>query len=445
MKHKYFRWILPLCSLLLTVGCEKNSFEDELAVVSKNVGPSVSISEQTQQGSETDVQKAPKEIQYPEYRKNAENISKESSDETSSGEGKGYQLPVPAGEEKAAGEDCLRIMELYADLYAVADKGTTVNTVFSEEALLAMQQQAATEGNPVEVNVPYADLENYESMDRFLKESKAGQAGECTMYTVHIDGSLGRSRFVFDGNDMYLSAADAVWNKDNEPVFSHISYTRIRQWQYTEKGWFGYELCVPEPPEVTEIVDGSCLVRVLPYREELRRLSRQCVFGIGYGSGNLLDTDWDEQNMENLDFNSLFPCFYQLRYQERFLCENYSGGIPEQEYEQLMMQYLPVKTDALRKNTAYDAKAKAYSCEPMGCFTYTPDFIGTSLPEVTAVRENEDGTMTLTVDAVCDMVICDDAVITGELTVKMNDDGSFQYLGNKVIEDNISLSSQGND
>ena len=103
MKHKYFRWILPLCSLLLTVGCEKNSFEDELAVVSKNVGPSVSISEQTQQGSETDVQKAPKEIQYPEYRKNAENISKESSDETSSGKGKGYQLPVPAGEEKAAG------------------------------------------------------------------------------------------------------------------------------------------------------------------------------------------------------------------------------------------------------------------------------------------------------------------------------------------------------
>lgn len=106
------------------------------------------------------------------------------------------------------------------------------------------------------------------------------------------------------------------------------------------------------------------------------------------------------------------------------------------------MQYLPVKTDTLRKYAAYDAESKTYSCEPMGCFTYTPDFLGTSLPEVTAARENEDGTVTLTVDAVCDMVICDDAVITGELTVRENEDGSFQYLGNKVIKDNISMASK---
>ena len=53
------------------------------------------------------------------------------------------------------------------------------------------------------------------------------------------------------------------------------------------------------------------------------------------------------------------------------------------------------------------------------------------------VKENEDGTVTLTVDAVCDMVICDDAVITHELTVKFADDGSFQYLGNKILDDGI--------
>ena len=46
-------------------------------------------------------------------------------------------------------------------------------------------------------------------------------------------------------------------------------------------------------------------------------------------------------------------------------------------------------------------------------------------------------TVTLTVDAVCDMVICDDAVITHELTVKFADDGSFQYLGNEILNDGI--------
>ena len=45
--------------------------------------------------------------------------------------------------------------------------------------------------------------------------------------------------------------------------------------------------------------------------------------------------------------------------------------------------------------------------------------------------------MTLTVDAVCDMVICDDAVLTHELTVRFDDGGSFRYLGNTVIKDEI--------
>ena len=36
------------------------------------------------------------------------------------------------------------------------------------------------------------------------------------------------------------------------------------------------------------------------------------------------------------------------------------------------------------------------------------------------------------------MVICDDAVITHELTVRFAEDGSFQYLGNKILNDGIT-------
>ena len=36
------------------------------------------------------------------------------------------------------------------------------------------------------------------------------------------------------------------------------------------------------------------------------------------------------------------------------------------------------------------------------------------------------------------MVICDDAVITHELTVRvLQRDGSFQYLGNEILNDGI--------
>ncbi len=59
------------------------------------------------------------------------------------------------------------------------------------------------------------------------------------------------------------------------------------------------------------------------------------------------------------------------------------------------------------------------------------------MPEVTEVKENEDGTVTLTVDAVCDTVICDDTVITHELTVRFAEDGSFRYLGNNILNNGI--------
>ena len=197
---------------------------------------------------------------------------------------------------------------------------------------------------------------------------------------------------------------------------------------------------ISDTAEYGEYVSGP---RVLPYEEELRQLSRRCVFGIGYGMGNLLDADWDEHHMEKLDFNSLFPILYQMQQKERFVYGDYRDGVPENEFEQMIMQYLPVDVKTLRNYAVYNAETGTYGCEPMGCFTYTPDFLGTSLPEVTAVRENQDGTVTLTVDAVCDMVICNDAVITSELTVKFMKDGSFQYIKNKVIKDHISIIESG--
>ena len=54
------------------------------------------------------------------------------------------------------------------------------------------------------------------------------------------------------------------------------------------------------------------------------------------------------------------------------------------------------------------------------------------------IKENKDGTVTLTVEAVCDTVICNDAVITHELTVRFAEDGSFQYLGNEILNDGIT-------
>lgn len=126
-----------------------------------------------------------------------------------------------------------------------------------------------------------------------------------------------------------------------------------------------------------------------------------------------------------------------MKYQENFNYEDYPNGIPKDEFESLIMEYLPVTEEQIKEYAIFDEANQTYVWVRLGCFNYSPTFFGTSLPEVTNIRENKDGTITLTVDAVCDMVICDDAVITHELTVKFREDGSFQYLGNVILNDGI--------
>ena len=41
----------------------------------------------------------------------------------------------------------------------------------------------------------------------------------------------------------------------------------------------------------------------------------------------------------------------------------------------------------------------------------------------------------MTIAAVCEMVLNDDALITHELTIEMGKNGSFKYLGNRIREE----------
>ena len=280
-------------------------------------------------------------------------------------------------------------------------------------------------------------MENYQVMENFLHSSEQGVEGNVILYDILQDGSIERRKYLYDGKEMYLLAVRAVWNEEGDPVIAYRSYTRMKEWRYTEKGWFAYELCVPEPPEVSEIVDGSCMIRVKPLDAECIELSKKCVLPLGYQGNNLLCSNWDREHLEGLDYNGLYEYLYQIKYQKRFVMEEGKNGIPAEEFEQLMSEYLPVTAEQLRNIATFDAEKQEYVWAKLGCGNYAPTHFGTSLPEVIKVEEHQDGALTLTVEAVCDMVISNDAVITHELTVKFREDGSFQYLGNKVLEDGI--------
>ncbi|MDE5776962.1 MAG: hypothetical protein K2I10_00380 [Lachnospiraceae bacterium] len=361
----------------------------------------------------------------------------EESAETDRAE-KGYDLPVSDSERKEAEDDCKKMMGLISELYKNAEKGCASNVVISDEIMYQMAGKLKSAGCPVTITAAYSNMENDKELEDFLNDSIAGNSGSAVVYEIHSDGGIERYKYSYDGKDMYVLSAKATWSDDDKSVITYISYTRIKEWKFTDKGWFCYELCVPEYPEVTEIVDGSCMVRVKSITEENREMSEKCVLGLAYQGNNLLCSNWDADHMESLDYNGMYEYLYAMKYQEKFPSEDYLDGIPKDEFENLIMEYLPITAEEIQGYAVFDEEKQTYVWVRLGCFNYAPTHFGTSLPEVTDIRENKDGTVTLTVDAVCSMILCDDAVITHELTVQFAEDGSFQYLGNKILDDGIS-------
>ena len=350
---------------------------------------------------------------------------------------KGYDLPVSAQENEEATRDSMQIMSGLEHIYRNADKGDSLNVVLDNKSICKMIKKIKQQGYSVTVSEDYSNMENYKRFSSFLAKAQKKQKGSGVIYEVHSEGSIGREKFIYDGKEMFLLASNASWDDNGKPIITFVSYTRIKKWRYSRKGWFCYELCVPEYPEVTEMADGSCLIRIKPMSDNKRKLSRKCVRGLAYQGNNILCSNWDQEHMQKIDYNGLYEYLYTMKYKKKFNGKKYPSGIPKDQFEQLIMEYLPVSREDIEKYASYNEKKKTYDWMRLGCFNYAPNFFGTSIPEVTKIKHNSNGTVTLTVDAVCEMVLCNEAVITHELTVKFNKDGSFRYLGNKILNGGI--------
>ena len=349
--------------------------------------------------------------------------------ETEAGQGRGYELPVEEADKEEAREGCAGMFELAAQ---VCPEIRQEEPELSEEEAEAAVSAMGASGAPIAGPDVYRGMENSKSMERFLEACEDGVRGEITEYELYDDGRIGRKEFVFDGEEMYLFAVSSYLDGERA-VLGDVSYSKVRSWNYTEKGWFFYELCAPEYPEVTEPVYSSAMVRVKPLEEEYAEITERYLKPVAYNGNNLFWTDWDEAHMEELDYNGLFEYLYEARYDDAFDRTRYAEGIPEEEFEELMTSCLPVSREELRKYAAYDAETGMYEWIKLGVGNRTLGAIVSSVPEVTAIEKNSDGTITLSVDAVCESM-ADDALLTHRLTIRTDGEGKVRYLSNEVEE-----------
>ncbi len=347
---------------------------------------------------------------------------------------RGYNLPIDSAEQEEAEKDCAEMMEAIRDIYEEADKGTSINAVISQETAIKMQQIIAEKDVPAAVSGFDVDMMHYDAMEDFLDEASAGNQAEVILYRIHTDGTVSREKFTFDGKDMYSLYTKGRWTDDMEPAFSVNSLSRMSQWKYTEKGWFIFEYCTAQPPELTEVVDAYEMIRVKPQKEEYREMEENYLDIIGYQGNNLLCSEWSEDQIEGLDFNGLYEYLYMEEYGREIDTEKCAEGIPREEFESLLTKYLPVSAEQLREYASYDAESGTYDWVMLGVGNYAPNAFWISVPEVTGIRENEDGTVTLTVDVVCEKKGNDD-FYTHEVTLRILDDGKAMYLSNHILDD----------
>jgi hypothetical protein len=350
---------------------------------------------------------------------------------------KQYDLPVDEEKKKEVVNDCEKIMHTIRDIYSEFHGIQEADQNVVRQMMNRMKEVIRQTGDPVIGSDHYSVMENYQKMERFLKSAEQKEKGNIILYKVNTDGGITRQEYSYDGKEMYVLSAKMIWSEETEPVLTGLSLSKIKGWSYTENGNFCYQLCVPEPPEVTELVDGSCIIRIRPLSDECREYTEKYVGVFGYQGNNLLCSNWDTDDMQGLDYNGLFEYFYQMKYGEEFTAEENIVEIPAEEFETVIMTYLPVTKEELKAWAVYEEESNAYLWERLGCGNYAPTHFALSLPEVTEVRRREDGTIVLTIHAVCDSVVCNDAVITHELTIKIQKDGSVQYLGNKILDDGM--------
>lgn len=349
---------------------------------------------------------------------------------------KGYQLPLEDAVKEEAEMDCIQAMEKLRVVYMKADKGNSLNTILDKENIFEMYTILQETGCPVTAAGFHYIMGNYEKMEAFLADCLNGRESGIILYKINISGGINRSQFLFDGTDLYVIDSVALWSEENTPRIANTTYTRIKDWRYTEKGWFSYEYCVPEYPEVTEVVNGNNLIRVKPMSEEYIRMAEDYLLPIGYRGSNLFRSDWDDRHLENLDYNGLYESLYSLKYKSTFDSKKYSDGIPKEEFENLITEYLPITEEELIQYAVYDEEKQSYGWKRLGPLTYIVNNFSSSIPEVTDIIENSDGTLSVYIDAVCQSQ-GEDSVMSHIVTLQISDDGSVRYLRNQVLEDGL--------
>ena len=268
-----------------------------------------------------------------------------------------------------------------------------------------------------------ADMQNHEKIEAFYSDYLKGRESKVTVFDVHRDGLIGAVTFIYRKGKLQTYYAGVRWKKGGVPEIQGTSVSNVSEIKLTEKGYFiyAYERNI-EHASLREYW------RIEPLSEECRELTRKYISGLSYVNYNMLVTNWDSSNAEDILMPSMYEDIYRI-----YTGENLKAGkIPAEEYEKVMTTYLPVSAEQLREHCKYDEDSDSYENEMVFSSPHPP------FGEVVDYKKNKDGTITLIVDGVWPDYDSDLA-FRNTVVVRPFKDGTFRYLSNSIEKKELEL------
>ena len=307
-------------------------------------------------------------------------------------------------------------------------------TVMTQESVDAVEDLLAEKGYPV-LNTDgfYPEyLENSEGIELFSEASGKGENARQAIISVTRYRSVSYALFQYRDGTAEHVCASISWDEGGEYTISEPYTEPLRDWGMANGDFFYYRVypfdahwdaCVP--------------VRLRPANERLYEMAEKYIKPVGYQCANLFLVDWQSGNWGELSFNDVFEYLYLMSFGKRVDAGSFEYSaqlecclVPEETFERTLMPYFDISAQELRSEAMYIAGEDVYPWQPI--ISSNLEYFPTVIPEVRACRENGDGSVTLTVDALCFDEKCF-PLYTHELNVMPVEDGSFRYLGNELI------------
>ena len=327
------------------------------------------------------------------------------------------------------------IAEILSDIY---EEAVDTNTLGSLDMMRCMVARLGENGYVAVDSGNQIDMVQAEQALDFCKAVDEKEMDELTIIVVM---EMGIRKFDLKTEGGNVNIVRGYYQYDQNGSLqnrSTVSYP-ADFWQYTEEGYLIFEgsyfsdesyiLTLSDTPEHT-------MLRILPLDEKCREYNRKYILPVGYEQNNLFLCNWSEDDFGDLDFYDLFDRFYPITHSQPvpYMADEDLGvgavyQIQGELFENVMGAYFNMDRETLLSKTTYLSELVAYEYRPRGF--YEAEYPEIAYPEVVSYTENEDGTVTLYINAVYPggNMSKEFAHIT---VIRPLSEESFQYVSNEI-------------